>query len=392
MDPDLIPQEDDLHHPNFAASSGEEVVQAQPDDFEIYCGKTSAPTVHGITTDLVLRLCKDIPHHCNYKVAFDNYFTSIQLMKELKRNGILSVGTIRQNRMYGAQKLLCPEKELKKQGRGSYDWRVDASSNITVVRWFDNNCVQLASTYIDQSCGENAKRWSAKENRYIEIPCPKMVKEYNKFMGGVDLCDMLLSLYRIKLRSNKWYMPIFHYLIKTSLTNGWLLYRRDMMSYSPQEKSMSLLDFQAKVAGDLVMAGKIPASLTRRVGRPSLQLETPAKRRKTTAAVEIPTGASRYDFVGHFAEYDDKQHRCRYCSAKKTYAKYICDVFLCHMKGRNCFMEFHKNNLYNHCASCKDYEFVCIFHIDFTFYFIFNGMRYISSSGIISLFSIKAIF
>ena len=90
-------------------------------------------------------------------------------MKELKRNGILSVGKIRQNRMLGAQKLLSTKKELKKElkeGRGFYDWRVDASSNITVVRWFDNNCVQLASTYVDQSCGENAKRWSAKDCKY----------------------------------------------------------------------------------------------------------------------------------------------------------------------------------------------------------------------------------
>ena len=170
-----------------------------------------------------------------------------------------------------------------------------------------------------------------------------MVKEYNKFMGGVDLCDMLLALYRMKLRSRKWYMPIFHYLLNTSLTNGWLLYRRDLMSYGPQDKPLSLLEFQAQVAGDLVLAGKIPAMLSRRVGRPSLQLEPTAKRRKTTAAIAIPTGASKYDCVGHFADYDETQHRGRYCSIGKTYAKCMkCEIFLCLIKGRNCFLGFHK--------------------------------------------------
>ncbi len=47
-----------------------------------------------------------------------------------------------------------------------------------------------------------------------------MVNEYNKFMEGVDLCDMLLSLYRIRLKSNKWYMSVFYYLVKVSVTNA----------------------------------------------------------------------------------------------------------------------------------------------------------------------------
>ena len=131
-----------------------------------------------------------------------------------------------------------------------------------------------------------------------------IVKQYNKFMGGVDLCNMLLSLYRIKLRSRKWYMPIFHYLIKTSLTNGWLLFRRDMVSYASQSKPMSLLEFQAQVTGDLVLAGKIPVALVRRVGRLSLLLEPPTKRSKTTAAIAVLTGASRYDCVGHFVDFE----------------------------------------------------------------------------------------
>ena len=71
-------------------------------------------------------------------------------MRELHKNGILSVGMIRQDIMLRAQRLLSLKKELKKQGRGSYNWGVDASSNVTVVRWFEYKCVKLKSTYINQ--------------------------------------------------------------------------------------------------------------------------------------------------------------------------------------------------------------------------------------------------
>ena len=77
-----------------------------------------------------------------------------------------------------------------------------------------------------------------------------------------------------------------------------------MVSYASQSKPMSLLEFQAQVTGDLVLAGKIPAALVRRVGRLSLLLEPPTKRSKTTAAIAVPTGASRYDCVGHFVDFE----------------------------------------------------------------------------------------
>ncbi len=78
----------------------------------------------------------------------------------------------------------------------------------------------MASTFIGNVEGEPVRRWCAKEKIYKPISCPQMVNEYNKFMEGVDLCDMLLSLYRIRLKSNKWYMSVFYYLVKVSVTNA----------------------------------------------------------------------------------------------------------------------------------------------------------------------------
>jgi hypothetical protein len=57
---------------------------------------------------------------------------------------------------------------------------------------------------LDQEKDFIVKRWSAEHQSMIEVPCPEIVHQYNKHMGGVDLCDMLLALYRIKVGTRKW--------------------------------------------------------------------------------------------------------------------------------------------------------------------------------------------
>ena len=81
---------------------------------------------------------------------------------------------------------------MKKKGRGSFDYVVEANSGVTVLRWFDNGLVQLLSNYIGNDLATQARRWSKKEGRFISIDRPAKVVEYNSNMGGVDLCDMLL--------------------------------------------------------------------------------------------------------------------------------------------------------------------------------------------------------
>ncbi|KAF2893333.1 hypothetical protein ILUMI_12840 [Ignelater luminosus] len=36
-----------------------------------------------------------------------------------------------------------------------------------------------------------------------EIPCPKLVKDYNQYMGGVDKVNMLKSIYEVTRKSKK---------------------------------------------------------------------------------------------------------------------------------------------------------------------------------------------
>ena len=194
-------------------------------DFEVYTGKQEEDKEFGKVGAVVNRLVQHLPKNLGHKVYFDNLFTSINLVKHLKAEGIWALGTIRSSRLAGADKLLKSKKVLVAAGRGSIEYRVNANSNIALVRWLDNGLVQLVSSFVGIGNGNPVKRWSAKEKKKIDVPCPQIVHEYNKHMGGVDLCDMLMALYRIKLRTRKWYTHIVYYCIGVAIVNGWLLYR-----------------------------------------------------------------------------------------------------------------------------------------------------------------------
>ena len=78
-------------------------------DFEIYTGKapSSQDEILGIMMggNVAHRLTKNLPYHQNFKLYFDNFFSSVTLMKFLKEYGILAVVTLRKDRMKRSQHL-----------------------------------------------------------------------------------------------------------------------------------------------------------------------------------------------------------------------------------------------------------------------------------------------
>jgi hypothetical protein len=48
----------------------------------------------------------------------------------------------------------------------------------------------------EQNLFREAKRWDKKEKKYIQFSRPEIVKEYNKFMGGIDLLNICTNLYK----------------------------------------------------------------------------------------------------------------------------------------------------------------------------------------------------
>ena len=93
------------------------------------------------------------------------------------------------------------DKDLKKEGRGSFDYRTNMNSTLHVVKWHDNKAVTVASTFGRIGASSTKKRWDSKSKDHVDVSYPDMIRDYNQSMGGVDLSDMLIALYHVDIQT-----------------------------------------------------------------------------------------------------------------------------------------------------------------------------------------------
>ena len=167
--------------------------------------------------------------------------------------------------------------------------------------------VQLVSTYSSPATSDTVKRWNQSSKRHILVPCPEIAKDYNSIMGGVDLADMLIALYRSPMKTHQWYLKVLIHCVDIWKVNSWLLYRRYANQLSiPKRNQMTLLKFSSMIADGLLFEGK---PVDRPVGRPpkrkSLENVTEGKRRRVVTPT--PSNCSRTDETGHWQVFRDKK-------------------------------------------------------------------------------------
>ncbi|MPC56634.1 PiggyBac transposable element-derived protein 3 [Portunus trituberculatus] len=298
-------------------------------NFKIYTGSISPvpgqPDVKA-SGNIVLDLLQPIPRGVWHKVYFDNWFNSPLLQVTLWKQGFCSLGTVRLNCVCGCQ--MPPDAQMKKSGRGTSVIQVTEMDavELRVVKWYDNRGVTLLTNYAAVEPLSTIKRWDSKGKQHVDIECPSIVMVYNKFMGGVDLLDSLLALYRINLRSKKWYHELLWHFLDMLLIQAWLLYIRDFdLTDSPRTKKLPLLMFKLEVAECLLQKGK---TIGTKRGRPSADVDELYKvKARKGPTVKIPAKAIRTDQYGHFPEFGNKKGRCKNpgCSG-------ICKVFCCKCK------------------------------------------------------------
>ena len=258
----------------------------------------------------------------------------------LWKQGIACVGTVRANRLRGCK--LPDDKVLRKKGRGAMVLQTVTIDGVDLraVKWFDNRGVTLLSPYAAIELITNIQRFDRKANRHVQIDCPSIVRTYNQFMGGVDLLDSLLVLYRIPVRSKKWYHRLIFHFIDLLFVQSWLLYRRDADSNGVVRKSqLPLLQFKIELPDSLILKNKKKVA---KRGRPSQGIEAGHVKKKTHGlTAPIPLTAVRADDTGHWPVFSEKRGRCRKpgCSGVPKVRCVKCDVHLCFTPTSNCFVQ-----------------------------------------------------
>lgn len=134
-----------------------------------------------------------------FEIYFDNFFTSIKLLEELKLRNVKAVGTMRENRV-GKDCPLQHSKALKRKDRGFFEYATTIGNSVVVCKWVDNSIVTIASNNCEVLPSLPVSRYSQKDKKKITIQQPKLIKMYNENMGGVDRADQNIGLYRTSIR------------------------------------------------------------------------------------------------------------------------------------------------------------------------------------------------
>lgn len=310
-------------------------------DFVCYQGSTTEfdPRMldkFGSGATMVLHLAQRI-QNSGHKLFFDNYFSTFQLFEVLAQKKIYAAGTIRLDRF---AKPFSTDGDMKKKVRGHSEEVVSSDRSVVCVKWFDNKCVALASNYIGIGTTDKAHRFDKSTKEKITIDRPQVVKDYNTYMGGVDLMNQMIAYYRISIRSKKWTLRMITHFIDFAIINSWIEYKKDCVKAEvPKRQIMDLLAFRMKLANQLVYQQNV----VRRTARITLE-EVQAKVTRSQHEKEVRTDKLiRYDDHSHYPVCCEDRLRCKLetCTLKSTVKCDKCQVHLCFNKNNNCFRTYH---------------------------------------------------
>ena len=180
--------------------------------------------------------------YLNYCIFFDNFFTSLPLIKTLLDKGIFSCGTVRSTRKHFPKDELKCDRQLN-QSESDFA----QSGDITVCKWMDRGkkAVSVASSMHDPNKMSTVLR-TKKTGERETVPCPEAVACYNKYMGGVDRFDQYLSLCSIGWKSRRWWLRIFYFLIDSAIVNSYIMYQENC-KIKKKKKCLTHLEFRSQL-------------------------------------------------------------------------------------------------------------------------------------------------
>lgn len=161
-------------------------------------------------------------------------------------------------------------------------------------------------------------------------------------MGGVDICDQQMEVYRTWFKTRKWTIKLVVHLLDLSIVNSWLIYREDCRANKyPKKKIMDLLKFRMAVAESLTAS----PDRKRRDEEEEEDQQPQQKKLKIYTPSPKPIEDKRYDGYDHWPVVDNiispRSCRLETCSSRTKTRCSKCDQYLCLPKDKECFKIYH---------------------------------------------------
>lgn len=286
-------------------------------EFQVYIGKVSKTAEVGLTKNVVLSLCKKLEGKY-YHLYCDNFFSSVDLFRDLFRRKIYACGTVRTNRKFWPVEL--KKQNLAKKDKGFMECFQD--ENLVAYGWMDNKPVFILSTNSDPTKPITVPRKQTDGSKK-DIPAPPSIQVYNQFMNGVDTADQNRTTYGCTRRSKKWWKYIFWYLFDTAVANALIL-----MQESPNHQILSKTGKAKK---------KTNLSFRMSFSKLLIGTYTPSRKRKSVTNSVVCLDEDHWPKK-------KKPARCKVCSSqgKRSEPRTGCDACDVNLCIGDCYKNHHK--------------------------------------------------
>ena len=265
----------------------------------------------------------------NHHFFFDNFFTSVDLVKSLHKRNSYACGTVRLHR----RDLPADLKRIKLVGG---EIRTRQSGNLVVTLWRDKRVVSMLSTNVQPETEIHAVQQRNMRGRMKRVvpddakKKPEVVSVYNSGMNGVDVNDQYRSYYTPGTTSKKWWKYLLWFFIDSAIVNAFIL---------------------EKLAG----RGRRQLPFRRELARLLIAGFNGYKRPSSSGQRAVSTFTTEQNIGGHrLAKMQGRKRACKMCAKagrkrndsrtfETTHGCEQCSVPLCHnMRGdRPCFIEWH---------------------------------------------------
>ncbi|CAG2242476.1 unnamed protein product [Mytilus edulis] len=128
---------------------------------------------------------------------------------------------------------------------------------ISGVLWKDKKIVSAISTIHDHSMSE-VQRLVQVDGQFnkADIPCPKIIVDYTKYIGGVDRADQYIQYYCFNHKTQKWYNMYKRVSFKFLEILKYNAYRLFLLSPNHQtvgnSPAMTFLTFSRQMTSSLI--------------------------------------------------------------------------------------------------------------------------------------------